>query len=140
MERDQRGDAGADVLPHDDGDGHAVGDGAGHGQRLQNAHRGGGGLDDAGKDGAYQHPQQGVGKGSHETGKFRHIRQRCSRRRFISSMPYIRMEKPIITLPTSRRLLLFGTHDQQDARQRQQGREVFGLQEIDEEHSRFQCR
>ena len=31
---DQGGDAGADVLAHDDGDGHAVGDGAGHGQSL----------------------------------------------------------------------------------------------------------
>ena len=60
MEADQGGDAGADVLAHDDGDGHAVGDGAGHGQGLQNANGGGGGLDDAGEDGAYQHTQQGI--------------------------------------------------------------------------------
>jgi len=39
---DEGGDAGADVLPHNDGDGHAVGDGAGHGQGLQNGDRGSG--------------------------------------------------------------------------------------------------
>ena len=39
---DEGGDAGADVLPHNDGDGHAVGDGAGHGQCLQNGDRGSG--------------------------------------------------------------------------------------------------
>ena len=42
---EQSGGAGADILPHDDGQGHAVGDGAGHGEGLQDAHRGGGGLE-----------------------------------------------------------------------------------------------
>ena len=46
---DQSRNAGADVLAHDDGDSDAVGDGAGHGQCLQNANGGGGGLDDAGE-------------------------------------------------------------------------------------------
>ena len=76
---DQSRNAGADVLAHDDGDSDAVGDGAGHGQCLQNANGGGGGLDDAGEGGAYQHTQEGIGEGSHEVGKARHICQRRHR-------------------------------------------------------------
>ena len=40
------GGAGSDVLPHNDGDGRAVGDLPGYGQRLQNTHGGGAGLDE----------------------------------------------------------------------------------------------
>ena len=76
---DQSRNAGADVLAHDDGDSDAVGDGAGHGQCLQNANGGGGGLDDAGEGGAYQHTQEGIGEGSHEVGEARHICQRRHR-------------------------------------------------------------
>ena len=43
---DQRGNAGADVLTHDNGNGTAVGDHAGGAQRLQNTHAGAGALDD----------------------------------------------------------------------------------------------
>ena len=76
---DQSRNAGADVLAHDDGDSDAVGDGAGHGQCLQNANGGGGGLDDAGEGSAYQHAQEGIGEGGHEVGKARHICQRRHR-------------------------------------------------------------
>ena len=66
---DQRGDAGADVLAHDDGDGAAVGDNARRTERLQDADAGTGTLDDAGDDGTHQNAQQGVGETDEEIGE-----------------------------------------------------------------------
>ncbi len=58
--RDERRDAGADVLTHDDRDGDAIGDLARGSQRLQNADGGGGGLDHARDDRADEHAEQRV--------------------------------------------------------------------------------
>ena len=127
---DQGRDAGADVLPHDDGDGHAVGDGAGHGQRLQDTNGSGGGLDDAGEGRAYQHAQQGIGESGHKVSEFRHIRQRGhgAAHQLHAVHEDGKAHHHPAYVPAA---LLFGTHDQQDARQSQQGGEVLGLQEID---------
>ena len=56
----KRGDAGADVLPHDDGDGGGIADLTGDSQGLQDTHGGGAGLDDAGQHGAGQHAKQRI--------------------------------------------------------------------------------
>ena len=72
---DQRRDAGADVLPHDDGHRRGVADLPGGGQRLQNAHGGGGGLDDRRQHRAHQHAQQRVGEGQKQLGEARHVLQ-----------------------------------------------------------------
>ena len=66
---DQGGDAGADVLTHDDGDGAAVGDDAGGAQRLQDADAGTGTLDDAGDQCTHQNAQNGVGEAGEQTGE-----------------------------------------------------------------------
>ena len=76
---DHRGDAGADVLSHDNGQRRAVGDDTGQGQRLQNAHRGGGRLDDRGEHRAHQHPQQGIAEGGEQFGEAGHFPQRLHR-------------------------------------------------------------
>ena len=72
---EQGGGAGADILPHDDGQGHAVGDGAGHGEGLQDAHRGGGGLEHGGKGCAHRHAHEGVCEGGKDGGELRRLRQ-----------------------------------------------------------------
>ena len=65
----QGGDAGTDVLAHDDGDGSGIGDGAGGGHGLENTHRSGRTLDDAGDHQAHQNAQDGVGEqGEHILG------------------------------------------------------------------------
>ena len=69
----QRGDAGADVLTHDNGDGGGIGHGAGGGQRLQNAHGGRGGLDDSGEHRAHKNAQNGVREHQEHLLKFRHV-------------------------------------------------------------------
>ena len=48
-------------------------------------------------------------------------------------MPYIRIEKPIITRPTSRAALPLGAHNEQNTDQSQQGGEILGLEEVDKE-------
>ena len=63
---DHSGDAGADVLAHDDRNGRTVGDGARSGQSLQDTDRGRAGLDDAGEHGTDQHTEQRVFKGHKE--------------------------------------------------------------------------
>src|SRR5699024_1407542 len=66
---DQGGGAGADVLAHDDGDGAAVGDGAGGAQGLQDAHAGAGALDHRRDQGPHQHAQDGVGEADEQLGE-----------------------------------------------------------------------
>ena len=75
----QRGDAGADVLTHDNGDGGGVGHGAGGGQRLQNAHGGRGGLDDSGEHRAHENTQNRVREHQEHLPEFRHIFQAADR-------------------------------------------------------------
>ena len=129
---DQGGDTGADVLAHDDGDGHAVGDGAGHSQGLQNTHGGGGGLDDAGEGRAHQHAQQGIGEGGHQFGELRHIRQRGhgAAHQFHAVHQDGKAHHHPAHVPAA---LLFRAHDEQDARQGHQGGEVLGLEKVDKE-------
>ena len=128
---DEGCDAGADVLAHDDGDGHAVGDGAGHGQRLQNAYRRGGGLDDAGKHSAHQNAQQGIVEGGEQAGEPRHIRQGTDGvlHQFHAVHQNGKAHQDAADIPP---LLLFGAHDENDAHQRHHGGETFGLQEVHE--------
>ena len=60
---------GADGDTHDDGQRDLEGDGAGDGQRLQNAHCGGRALEDAGEYHAHQNAQNGVGKAGQDADK-----------------------------------------------------------------------
>ena len=64
--RNQRGDTGADILTHDDGDSAAVGDDAGG---LQDADAGAGTLDDAGDQCAHQNAEDGIGEADEEVGE-----------------------------------------------------------------------
>ena len=73
--RQQRRDAGADVLPHDDGNGGAEGDLTGGGHRLQNTHRGGGGLDDRREHSAGHHTEDGVGEHQQQFAEALHVLQ-----------------------------------------------------------------
>ena len=57
------GDAGADILAHNKRNGDMEGDHAGRADGLQDAHGGGGALNQGGDGGAHQDAQQGVGKG-----------------------------------------------------------------------------
>ena len=71
----QRGDAGADILPHNDGDGGGIADLPRDRQRLQNTHGGGAGLDDARQHRARQHAQHRVLKGDEQLGEGGNILQ-----------------------------------------------------------------
>ena len=57
---DQRGNGGADVLAHDDGNRRRIGDGTGGGEGLQNTHRSGGRLQHSRQHGTGQHAQNRV--------------------------------------------------------------------------------
>ena len=70
---DKGGNTGADVLSHDDGEGDVEGDDAGGGEGLQDAHRGGGALEQGGDQGAHHDAQQGIGEGHKEVAELRHI-------------------------------------------------------------------
>ena len=72
---EQRRDARADVLAHDDGDGRAIADGSRDGQRLQNADGSRAGLDDAGQHRAGQHAEDGICKCKEQLRELRHILQ-----------------------------------------------------------------
>ena len=129
---EQRGDAGADILAHDDGDGHAVGDGTGQRQSLQNAHGRGGGLDDAGKHGTHQHAQQRILESGEQAGKFRHIRQGTDSvaHEFHAVHQNGKAHHDAAHIPA---LLPFGSHDEDDARQGHQGRKVLRLEHVHED-------
>ena len=128
---DEGGDAGADVLAHDDGNGHAVGDGAREGQGLQDAHRRGGGLNDAGEHRAYQHAQQGIPEGRQDLGELRHIRQGADgvfhQLHAVHQNGEAHQDAADVPPP-----LLLGAHDQDHARQGQQRGEILRLEHIDE--------
>ena len=68
-------DAGADVLPHDDGDGHGVGNAAGERECLEHPHGGGRALDDAGDHGADCQTDKRLVEFGHELSKGRRIGQ-----------------------------------------------------------------
>ena len=122
-------DAGADILAHDDGDGHAIGDGSRQRQGLQYAHRCCGGLDDACKHSAHQHAQKGIVESGEDTGKLRHIGQRAHS--LLHQLHTVHQNGKAHHDPADiPALLLFGAHDENDAHQGHQGREVLGLEEI----------
>ena len=62
----ERGDTGADVLAHDNGKGDVKGDNAGGGEGLEDAHRGGGALEQRSDQRAHQNTQKGIGEGHEE--------------------------------------------------------------------------
>lgn len=76
---DERGDAGANILAHNDGEGDVEGDDAGGGEGLQDTHRGGGALEQGGDKGAYQDAQQGIGEGHEEVAELRDVLERRHR-------------------------------------------------------------
>ena len=71
--------AGADILTHDDRDRRAVAHLSGHRQRLQDAHRGGAGLDDRRQDRSGENSEDRVGEHYEHLTEFRHISQACHR-------------------------------------------------------------
>ena len=71
----QRSDAGADVLSHDDGNGRAIGDLSGAGQCLQNTDRGGAGLNDGSQNGTRQHSQHRILEHDKHLPEFRNVFQ-----------------------------------------------------------------
>ena len=136
---DERGGAGADVQAHDDGQRHAVGDGAGHGQGLQDAHGGGGALNDAGKHRADEHAQQGIGKLHQQAFKLRHIRQGADgaghHLHAVHQHGKANQHRSHGLFP-----VLFGQHEHQNAREGQQGRKVFGLEHLHPEQVALDAR
>ena len=62
-------DGGADVLPHDDGDGRGVAHRAGDGKRLQNTDGRRARLDDGGEDRAGEHAEDGILEGNEKIRK-----------------------------------------------------------------------
>ena len=77
--RNQRRDARADVLAHDNRQGRAVFHRARHAERLQNTDRSGRRLDDRRQHRARNHAQNRVGEHQQDVRKLRHIRQRLDR-------------------------------------------------------------
>ena len=126
---DQRRDAGADVLAHDDGDGHAVGDGPGEGQGLQNAHGGRRGLDDPGEHRAHGHAQQGIAEGRQQVREARQLRQGADGvlHHLHAGHQNGEANEDASHVPPP---LALGPHDEQDARQGEERGEVLRLQEI----------
>ena len=128
---DQRGDAGADVLAHDDGDGAAVGDDAGGAERLQDADAGAGALDDAGDECTDQNTQQRVGEADEEVGEPDFILQRGDR---IGHGGHAGHQNGKADEDGADALPLFAlAHVEQDADEGQQGAERGGLEQLDEE-------
>ena len=128
---DQRGDAGADVLAHDDGDGAAVGDDAGGAECLQDADAGAGALNDAGDECADQNTQQRVGEADEEVGEPDFILQRGDR---IGHGGHAGHQNGKADEDGADALPLFAlVHVEQDADEGQQGAERGGLEQLDEE-------
>lgn len=96
---DQRGNGGADVLAHDDGNRRRISDGTGGGEGLQNTHRSGGRLQHSRQHGTGQHAQNWVLKLRN-----RSMNQGSSARGLMAVdmvfIPAIRTEKPTMILPT----------------------------------------
>ncbi len=96
---DQRGNGGADVLAHDDGNRRRIGDGTGGGEGLQNTHRSGGRLQHSRQHGTGQHAQNRVFEAQN-----RSMNQGSSARGLMAVdmvfIPAIRTEKPTMILPT----------------------------------------
>ncbi len=136
---DQRGGACADVLAHNDGDSHAVGDAACEGQGLQDTDRGRRALDDAGEQGAYQHAHQGILEFHQQLLEFRHIGQRadCARHHLHAVHQHGKAHEHRADALAG---LLFGEHNHDDARKGQQGRKVLGLEHLDPEDAALDAR
>ena len=123
----QGGDAGADVLAHDDGKRCGKSDCPGGGHRLENAHRGGGALDDGGYRGPGQDAQHRVGQGGKEGLKGRGIRQRLHGVRH-DEHPIEQDAEAQQNLAHKLGLALFPAHQDHNANQRDDRRQGGGLQ------------
>lgn len=73
--RYERGDTCAYILTHNNRDGAAICNAAGDRQRLQNANRGRGALDDGRQRGAHQNAEERVGEHDEHLLEFRYVRQ-----------------------------------------------------------------
>ena len=74
--RDERGDAGADVLAHNQRHGDVEGNHAGGADGLEYAHRGGGALEQGGDRRSHGYAQKGIGEGGKHRLELRQILQR----------------------------------------------------------------
>lgn len=123
-------DAGADVLTHDDRDGGGIADASGDRQCLENAHRGGGGLDNPRQHRAHQHAQHRVAEHQEQLGELRHILQ--PRHRAAHGLHAEHQGGK--AQQNGAGVLLFGVlaeHVEDDAHQRQHRGEGGGLQQLD---------
>ena len=136
---DDRSNGGADVLAHDDGNGGAVADGAGEGQGLQNTNRSGGGLDDGGEDRAEQHTQDGIGEGGEQAGEGGHFRNGLhgAAHELHAGHQHGEAHQHPADVPAA---LLLGSHDEQNADEGQQGREILGFEELHEDVAALKAR
>ena len=122
------GDGGADVLPHDDGDGGGVADRAGGGERLQDADGGGAGLDDAGEHRADQHAEDRIPEGKEqirERGDLREAGDRAAHRLHAEHERGKAEENGAGVLF----LCVLAEHIEDDADERENGREGAGLEQ-----------
>ena len=135
----QGGDAGADILTHNDWNGHTVAEGAGQSQGLQDTHGGGGGLDYRRKDRAHQHAQDGIIESRQQIGEARQIGKRTDSvlHHIHAGHQNCEADQDTAHIPAP---LSFRGHDQQDAHQREQRRKVFRLHKIQEETLAFNAR
>ena len=126
----QRRNAGADILAHDDGDGGGVADLSRDGQCLQDTHGGGAGLDDARQHRAGQHAQHRVLEGDEQLCEGGHVLQARHRAAHGVHTEHQRGEAQQdhagVLLPA-----VFAEHIEDNAHQRQHRRKGRGLQQID---------
>ena len=128
---EQRGGAGADVLTHDYGDSHAVGDAARHGQRLEDTYGCGGGLDYSGEHRADDYAEEGIVESDKEAGKSRGIGQRGNgvAHQFHSVHENGKTEEDAADVFSA---LPFGRHDKQYSDDGKYRGEILGLEHVDE--------
>ena len=127
----QRGDAGADILTHDDGDGTAVGDDTGGAQCLQDTNAGAGALDDAGDNGPHQNAQQRIGEADKQAGEPRLVLQG---KHSIGHGGHTGHQHSKADQNGANTLALFAfAHVQKDADKSQHRAEGGGLEHIDQE-------
>ena len=133
---DQCGDTGTDVLTHDDGKCHAKGDAARQRQRLQNTHRSGRTLDQAGEQCTDEHAHHGIVEVNEQLSKLRHIGQRADG---IAHHIHTEHQNGKTHENGAQRLLFvaLGQHDEADADKGQNGREVDGLEHLHPEAGAF---
>ena len=137
--REQRRDAGADVLAHDDGDGRGIADAAGDGQRLQDADGGRARLDHRRDERADEHAEQRVREREEQVRERRHVPQprdgAAHRLHAEHQRREAQQDEPRILLAR-----VLAEHIEDDADQRQHGRERRGLEQLHPEAAAVDAR